>query len=89
MIFELVGDLLVVGELGLKSLVDGGLARVEAADDHLEQVVQLVCGFSTWLQGVLGLRGGFGWRRRRLAPNQIEPREGFRANSPGESHLAR
>ena len=42
---ELVGDLVVVDDLGLVTLVRRLLVGVEAADDGLEQALQLVRGF--------------------------------------------
>ena len=80
-VLELGGDLLVVGELRLMSFVGYLLVRIEAADDGLEQALQLVRGLRHGVEHATGLRRGFGWGCHGFL-DQIEPRARFRAGSP-------
>lgn len=82
-VLELVGDLVVVGDLCVVALVGGLLVVVEAAQDGLEEALHLVGGFRHRIQHATGLRGGLG-RCRGRDPDQSEPRVGFRASAPGQ-----
>ena len=75
-VLELVGDLIVVGDLGLVALVHRLLIGVEAADDGLEQGLKLVRRFRHRVQHAACLGGRLGWRRDH-APDRGEPRVGF------------
>lgn len=77
--FELFGDLVVVRDLRLVALVGGLLVGVKAAENGLEQAVQLFHGVCFLVKHATGLRRGFG-RSRGRAPNRGETLVGFRAS---------
>ena len=87
-VLELDEDLFVIGEPRLVSLVGCLLARTEAVDDRLQQVLQLVDGLRHRVENAAGLRQGFG-RRRGLAPNQPYPKQDFVQTRWSGLHLTR